>query len=94
MPVWQSSKPETPLTASMGFTPEEIAKLSKTVLVQPPTPPSIATHYRFYPKGHNQCLSDLQKLLGERAQHNETGPAPYCTDNPTGPHMKGSAMIL
>ncbi|MGH7781324.1 MAG: hypothetical protein ACREQR_16030 [Candidatus Binataceae bacterium] len=95
IPVWQSKAPEPPLTTgALGLSPEEAAKLSKTVLVEPAAPPSRATGYRFYAKGQEHCQDDLRKLLADRAQRNETGPRPYCTDNPTAPGAKGSALIL
>ncbi len=95
MPIWQSKAPEPPLTTgALGLSPEEAAKLSKTVMVEPAIPPARATRYRFYAKGQNHCQDDLKKLLADRAQRNETGPQPYCTDNPTAPPTKGSALIL
>lgn len=94
MPVWQSKTPEPPLTTSFGLTPDEASKLSKTVLVMPAAPPSRAVRYQFYPIGKEHCQDDLQKKLAERTQLNETGPAPYCTDNPTAPPTKGNALIL
>jgi hypothetical protein len=77
-----------------GFTPEEAAKIGGLVLVEPPTPPSRAYRYRFYPAAKNNCESDLQKMLAARAQSGATGPAPYCTDRPTAPNMEGNALFF
>ena len=93
MPVWQSSQPPPPLApTTLGFTPEEAAKISGPVLVMPTS--SGQYRYRFYQTGQNHCVEDLQKMMAERATSYAVGPAPYCTDQPPAPLNKGSGMIL
>jgi hypothetical protein len=95
LPIWQSKTPPAPMTPSeMGFTPEEASKISGPVLVEPPNPPVKVYRYRYYQVGHNNCQEDLQQMLADRAASNATGPAPYCTNNPSAPTMKGNALIL
>ena len=93
VPVWQSSQPPPPLApTTLGFTPEEAAKISGQVLVMPSGNGSF--RYRFYNTGENHCAEDLQKMMEQRATSYAVGPAPYCTDKPTAPINKGSGMIL
>ncbi|GEM_PF-1196672 len=98
VPIWQSSpyaasaQPVRP--TDLGFTQDEAAKLGGPVLVTPPAPPATAWRYRYYPAGQNQCQADLDKLMAQRAAMGATGPAPYCTDNPTAPPAKGSAFVF
>jgi hypothetical protein len=95
VPIWQSKTPPAPMTPSeMGFTPEEASKMSGPVLVEPPISPNTNYRYRYYQTGHNNCVEDLQKMLADRAASSATGPAPYCTDHPSAPTMKGSGLIL
>lgn len=95
IPIWKSSAPAPPLTPTdVGFTPAEAAKIGGLVLVEPPTPPSRIYRYRFYPAGHNNCESDLKKLLAQRSQSGATGSAPYCTDKPTGPGVQGNGFFF
>jgi hypothetical protein len=89
VPVWQSKERPPPATpASLGFTPEEAAKMSGPVMVIPSA--SGPYRYRFYQTGQNHCTEDVQKMLAERATSYATGPAPYCTDKPTQPPTKKS----
>jgi hypothetical protein len=78
----------------MGLTSEEAAKMSGPVLVEPPIAPMNSYRYRYYQTGHNSCQEDLQKMLADRAESNATGPAPYCTDTPPAPIVKGNAFIF
>jgi hypothetical protein len=95
VPIWKSSKPPAPLTPTdLGMTPEEAAKVGGPVLVEPPNPPSSFYRYRFYSAAHNNCESDLQKMLAKRAQSGATGPAPYCTEHPTAPATQGNAFAF
>jgi len=66
--------------AEMGYTPEEAAKISGPILVEPPDSSSKTYRYRYYQTGQNNCQEDLQKMLAARAASNATGIAPYCTD--------------
>jgi hypothetical protein len=77
-----------------GFSPEEAAKMSGPVLVEPPNPPDLVYRYRYYQTGQNNCQSDLKKILADRVATNATSPAPYCTDNPPAPTAKGSALLF
>jgi hypothetical protein len=80
LPVWKSKTPPAPMTpAEMGYTPEEAAKLSGPILVEPPDASVKTYRYRYYQTGENNCQSDLQKMLAARAASNATGIAPYCT---------------
>ena len=95
LPLWESKKPPAPMTpADLGMSPEEAAKVSGPVLVRPPIPPARAYRYQYYQTGQNHCLDDLKKLLAQRAQNNETGPEPYCSDNPSAPPVQGKGFIL
>ena len=78
----------------MGFRPEEASKISGPVLVEPPNSSNQVYRYRYYQTGHNNCGEDLQKMLADRAAGNATGPAPYCTDNPSAPPIKGNAFVF
>jgi hypothetical protein len=78
----------------LGMSPEEAAKISGAVLVRPPIPPSRAYRYKYYQTDQNHCLDDLKKLLAQRAQNNETGPEPYCSNNPSAPTVQGKGFIL
>jgi hypothetical protein len=81
VPVWKSKTPPTPMTpAEMGYTPEEAAKISGPILVEPPDASAKNYRYRYYQTGHNNCQEDLQKILADRATSNAAGPLPYCTD--------------
>lgn len=81
LPVWTSKTPPAPMTpAEMGYTPEEAAKISGPILVEPPDSTSKTYRYRYYQTGQNNCQSDLQKMLAARAASGATGIAPYCTD--------------
>jgi hypothetical protein len=80
LPVWKSKTPPAPMTpAEMGYTPEEAAKISGPILVEPPDESVKTYRYRYYQTGENNCQSDLQKMLAARAASNATGIAPYCT---------------
>lgn len=98
VPLWQSqpnaaeAQPLRPV--DMGMTPDEAARMSGPVLVQPPSTASKVWRYRYYLTGQNHCQDDLAKLTAARAQTGETGQAPYCTDNPTTPPIKGNAFIF
>jgi len=96
IPVWKANESATPLNPTeFGFTPEEASKLGGLVLVEPPTPPSKNWRYRYYQNGQNHCEEDLKKILADRAQHNVTGPEPYCTDKPTSPPtVRGNAFLF
>lgn len=84
LPIWQSKKPpEPPTPTEMGYTPEEASKMGGPILVEPPVPPLKAYRYRYYQIGQNNCQSDLQKMLAERAASGATGLAPYCTETPS-----------
>jgi hypothetical protein len=91
--VWQSKAPPPAMTpADLGMTPDEAAKVSGLILVTP-----VGTRnyrYQYYPTGQNHCEDDLKKLLAQRSQTNETGSAPYCTDNPTAPPTTGHALLF
>jgi hypothetical protein len=78
----------------MGISPDEAAKLVGPVLVWPPVPPVTANRYRYYQAGHNNCQSDLQKMLADRAASSAAGPPPYCTENPPEPIVKGGALLF
>jgi len=81
LPVWTSKTPPAPMTpAEMGYTPEEAAKISGPILVEPPDSSTKTYRYRYYQTGQNNCQSDLQKMLAARAASGATGVAPYCTD--------------
>lgn len=98
VPVWQSqpnaanAQPMTP--ADLPLTPDEKAKLGGPVMMIPPVPPSKVWGYRYYQTGQNHCQDDLQKIVADRQQKGITGPAPYCTDNPTAPPVKGQALVF
>lgn len=95
MPIWKSSAPPAEVTPTdLGLTPEEAAKVGGPVLVEPVGPGSRIYRYRFYPASNNRCESDLKKLLAQRKQDGVSGPKPYCTDRPTGPPVKGNALIF
>jgi hypothetical protein len=94
IPIWQSKAPPAPINPTdFGFTQEEAAKMSGAVLVMP-TVNSGMMRYKYYQTGQNHCEDDLKKLLADRAKRNSTDPAPYCTDNPTRPALKGNAFIF
>lgn len=98
IPLWQahpdaaSAQPITP--TDMGFTREEASRLGGPVMVIPPDSASAVWRYRYYQAGGNRCEDDLKKMLQERAAIGATGPAPYCTSNPTIPPAKGSAFLF
>lgn len=95
VPLWQSKKPPAPLSLSeMGFTPEEVSKVSGPVLVLPPVPPVKVTRYRYYQTGQNHCQEDLKKMLADRAESAAAGPAPFCTESPSAPPSKGTAFVF
>ncbi|HVC44472.1 MAG TPA: hypothetical protein VND20_06600 [Candidatus Binataceae bacterium] len=94
LPIWQSKAPPAPMNPTdLGFTPEEASKLGGEVLVMP-TANAKGLRYRYYQIGQNHCQDDLKKMMADRSQQDATDPAPYCTDNPTQPPMKGSALIF
>jgi hypothetical protein len=91
--VWKTSaEPHVMTPTDVGFTPDEAAKMSGPVLVQPVSPTQ--NRYRFYPTGQNHCEEDLQKLLAQRGLLNSPQMAPYCTDKPIAPSVHGSGMIF
>ncbi len=98
VPLWQSApnaanaQPIRP--SDLGFTQEETASIGGPVLVMPPVPPATAWRYRYYQSGQNHCQADLDKLMAQRAASGATGPAPYCTENPTAPPSRGSAFVF
>jgi len=77
----------------LGFTPEEASKFGGPVLVIP-SATSRGWRYRYYSSEQNRCQEDLKKMLDDRARENATDPAPYCTDNPTAPPIKGNALVF
>jgi hypothetical protein len=94
LPIWQSKAPPAPMKPTdLGFTREQASKMGGEVLVMP-TANSGAMRYQFYQIGQNHCQDDLKKMLADRAQQNATDPAPYCTENPTQPSMKGNAFAF
>jgi hypothetical protein len=94
LPIWQSKAPPAPVKPTdLGFTPEQASKMGGEVLVMP-TANSGAMRYQFYQIGQNHCQDDLKKMLADHAQQNATEPAPYCTENPTQPSMKGNAFAF
>lgn len=93
LPVWQSKATPAPMTpADLGIAPDEAAKMAGPVLVEPPDNSSKAWRYRYYEAGQNNCQSDLQKMLDERAQLGVGGAEPYCTDHPTQPTAKAPGI--
>jgi len=98
VPIWKSSKQPAPLTPTeAGFSPDEASKLSGSVLVEPPSSSVKVYRYKYYQTGNNNCQEDLKQMLADRAASNETGLAPYCTDNasstpPTVPPTSSSPM--
>jgi hypothetical protein len=94
IPIWTAKDPPAPATpGEMGISPQDAAKMGGPVLVWPPVPPVTAFRYRYYQAGHNNCQNDLEKMLADRAA-NASGPAPYCTENPPEPLVKGSALLF
>ncbi len=95
IPIWKSKETGTLNPTDFGFTPEEASKFGGLVLVQPPSPPSQSSRYRFYPKEQNHCEDDLKKMLADREQRNAAGPEPYCTETPPSPTTaRGHAFIF
>lgn len=99
VPVWQSqpnaatAQPAAP--PELPLTPDEKAKLGGLVMMLPPVPPSRTWGYRYYQTGQNHCEDDLKKIIADRQQRGITGPAPYCTDNPTSPPpVKGEGFVF
>ena len=90
LPVWQSKATPAPLPPTdMGISPDEAAKMSGPVLIEPPDSTSRMWRYRYYPTGQNRCQVDLQKILEERAQAGIGGADPYCADHPAAPSASG-----
>jgi hypothetical protein len=95
VPLWQSKATPAPMTpADLGIPPDEAAKMSGLVLVEPPDNSSHAWRYRYYETGQNNCQADLQKMLEERAQLGIGGTEPYCTEHPTQPTAKAPGIGL
>jgi hypothetical protein len=70
------------------------AIVALSVFHGPPAPPSKAWGHRYYQTGHGHCEDDLKNIVANPQQKGITGHAPYCTDNPTAPPMKGEALIF
>jgi hypothetical protein len=92
IPVWQShATPAPPSPTEIGLPPDEAARASGPVLVEPPDSTSRMWRYRYYPLGQNRCQIDLQKMLEERAQLGVGGADPYCSARPSGASAGGKA---
>ena len=93
VPVWQSKAPPPEVTpASVGFLPDEAAKMGGPVLVEPND--NGPWRYHFYQADQNHCDDDLKKLLAARPANSPADTMPYCSLHPTQAPIKGHALLF